>query len=78
MTREKALRIQYLRTGPVMHSWRRISEIICEEFPEDTNQELKGNQMHGKWDLCWEAMILLAGVTDIKDVPEKMREEWDT
>lgn len=59
-----------------MHSWRRISEIICDEF-SDEPQELKGNQMHGV-DLCRDAMVLLTRSEDIKDVPEDIRMQWDT
>lgn len=77
MNRKKAERIEMLRCGSVMHSWRRISEIICEEFP-DEDQSLKGNQMHGKYDLCYEAMMFLLGCKDMKDVPESERERWDT
>lgn len=73
----KARRIEALRCGPVQHSWRRISEIICDEFP-DENQDLKGNQLHGKYDLCWEAMIYLSGVSEIQDVPELVRAKWDS
>lgn len=78
MNRKKAERIQFLRTGPVMHSWRRISEIICDEFPDDPEEwRDRGNQFHGI-DLCRDAMMFLNGVTELKDLPEKVREEWDT
>lgn len=76
MNLKKAERIELLRTGPVMHSWRRISEIICAEFP-DEDKELSGNQLHGV-DLCREAMMFLLGCKDLKDVPESERERWDT
>lgn len=72
----KAKRIEALRVGPVMHSWRRISEIICEEFP-DEDQELHGNQLHGV-DLCKDAMMLLHGVADLNELPDIVRERWDT
>lgn len=76
MTLEKALRIRELRVGGPMHSWRRIAEIICAEFP-DENQDLTGNQLHGI-DLCRSAMVLLCGVEKIQDVPDSVRERWDT
>ena len=76
MNRRKAERIEELRCGLVMHSWRRISEIICEEFG-DENIELSGNQLHGKW-LCEEAMKFLLGCKDLRQVPDSERERWDT
>lgn len=76
MNRKKAERIEQLRCGPVMHSWRRISEIVCEEFT-DEDQSLKGNQLHGQ-DLCWEAMMFLLGCKDIRQVPDSERERWDS
>lgn len=65
MTQAIALRIQELRTGAKTHSWRRISEIICDEFPEYVKEqgydleEIRGNQLHGKYDLCEEARQFL-------------------
>lgn len=76
MDRKKAERIEYLRCGPKMHSWRRIAEIICEEFPDEV-QELHGNQMHGI-DLCRDAMMFLLGCKRIQDVPNEERERWDS
>lgn len=76
MNRRKAERIELLRTGPVIHSWRRISEIICDEFP-DEDQDLSGNQLHGA-DLCCSAMMFLLGCKDLNEVPESERERWDT
>jgi hypothetical protein len=76
MDLNKAKRIEQLRVGVVMHSWRRISEIICEEFA-DENQELKGNQLHGV-DLCKDAMVVLCGVSTIQEVPSFVRDRWDT
>jgi len=52
-----ALRIQELRAGPVMHSWRRIAEIICSEYPE-AEQNLSGNQLYGEA-LCRKAAAVL-------------------
>ena len=76
MDLRKAKRIEYLRTGPRIHSWRRISEIICEEFA-DEDQNLSGNQLHGV-DLCREAMMTLHGVTDIHQIPLEVRDRWDS
>lgn len=59
-----------------MHSWRRISEIICEEYP-DEDQELKGIQMHGQ-DLCLEAMMVIHGFKNVLEIDPAVREGWDT
>lgn len=78
MNLKKAERIELLRCGPVMHSWRRISEIICDEFPNDPEEwRDRGNQMHGI-DLCKDAMMFLLGCKDMKQVPDSERERWDT
>jgi len=76
LTEQKALRIRSLRCGIPVHSWRRISEIICEEFP-DEDQDLKGNQLHGS-DLCRDAMALLHGNGDFAKVSNQIRNKWDT
>lgn len=76
MNRKKAERIEILRCGPVMHSWRRISEIICDEF-SDEDQELHGNQLHGV-DLCRDAMMFLLGCKTIQEVPSEERDRWDS
>lgn len=70
---EKMMRIRELRAGNPMHSWRRISEIICDEFPEE-DQELRGNQIHGK-DLCKEAMEYHYGMGFV-DLDDETRQEW--
>lgn len=76
MTEEIAQWIEYLRTGPIMHSWRSISEIICDDYPEFVEGQgwevdvVRGNQLHGV-DLCREAQDYL-GVT--KDEREKWGE----
>jgi len=53
-----AVRVRELRNGQVMHTWRRIAEIICLEFPEqpiadgfDSPEAISGNQLYGQ-DLC--------------------------
>lgn len=78
MTIEIALRIQELRSGNVMHSWRRIAEIVCEEFPDlpvqdgwQTVDAAHGNQLYGK-DLCQEAAAFL------KVSPEDYDYYWET
>jgi hypothetical protein len=44
-----AARVRELRCGPICHSWRRIAEIIAEEYPNlDIVPE---NQLEGQ-DLC--------------------------
>jgi hypothetical protein len=75
MTREKALRIHHLRVER-RGSLRWLSEQICDEFPDEP-QYLRGNQLHGKYNLCWEAMMVLSDVTDMKDVPQDVRDAWD-
>lgn len=78
MTRQKAERIEQLRCGPRMHSWRRISEIICDEFPNDPEEwRDKGNQMHGI-DLCKNAMLFLNNVADLGQISNAERDRWDT
>ncbi len=72
----KAKRVEELRCGQRMHSWRRISEIICDEFPDEP-QELHGNQLHGM-DLCRDAMCFLGGYEDLSNVPDAERDRWDT
>lgn len=48
-----AERVKELRCGERMHSWRRIAEIISEEFPQlGVNH---GNQLDGK-ELCDDVM----------------------
>lgn len=74
MTFKMAHRIKFLRAGPVMHSWRRIAEIICEEFPEETESELSGNQLYGK-ELCKDAMEFIYG--EWSKIPEDVFKEWD-
>jgi len=75
MPEEKALLIQKLRTGNPMHSWRRISEIVCELYP-DEDQGLHGNQLHGQ-DLCRQAMETIYG-KDVRDLPDEIRNKWDS
>ena len=74
----KANRIQELRIGNPMHSFRRIAEIIEEEFPE--YPELHGNQLHGNqlhgMDLVLEAMETIYG-KPIQEIDTKIRDEWD-
>jgi len=77
MTLKKAKRIEELRTGKRIHSWRALSEVICEEF-DDEDQSQAGNQLHGKYDLCWEAMKLLYEVDNMNDLPDEIRDKWDS
>jgi len=65
MDRKIAERVKELRIGDVIHSWRRLSEIICEEFPHypvecgwESAEAASGNQLHGI-DLCREAAEVL-------------------
>lgn len=71
-------RVKELRCGKLIHSWRRISEIICDEFPEFVKDvqgydpvEIRGNQLHGMYDLCEEAMEYFGENT------EEGREIWN-
>lgn len=73
MDRDKALRIQELRTGKIKHSLRRISEIIEEEYPQ--YPDLSGNQLHGS-DLVLEAMETLYN-KPIQEIEDSIREDWD-
>ena len=75
MDMKKALRICELRTGDVMHSWRRIAEVICEEYPAEP-QDLHGNQMFGK-DLCEEAMKTIYK-KEFQKLEDYIRKEWET
>lgn len=75
MTNEKAKRVEELRCGKVCHSWRRISEIICDEF-NDESKNLRGNQLHGR-ELCRKAMVFLNNC-ELRNIPEKERGRWDT
>lgn len=47
--------IKLLRTGVVAHSFRRLSEVICDLYPEFVKSRhedtLRGVQMHGE-ELC--------------------------
>lgn len=53
LTEEQKEYIRYLREdGPVIHSWRRIAELVVEKY--DVDHELHGNQLYGQ-DLCREA-----------------------
>lgn len=65
-----AYRVKQLRAGRVMHSWRRIAEIYCDEFPYLAKKFLRGNQIYGM-DLCRDAAERL-GVT--RDEYDK---EWE-
>lgn len=63
MTQKMAERIAVLRAGytngrRAMHSWRRLAEMICDEFPEETEINLRGNQLYGK-ELCLSAEKVL-------------------
>ena len=73
METDKALRIQSLRTGEVAHSFRRIAELIEQEYPE--YPELSGDQLHGM-DLVAEAMETIYGKPLI-EIDESIREIWD-
>lgn len=58
MNKEQAYFIAYLRAGPVMHSLRRISELVFERYPEITSADLAGNQLEGQ-DLIREAFKIV-------------------
>ena len=62
MPKEIADHIRLLVTGRVGHSFRKLSEVICDIYPdfikERQSQSLRGNQMHGQW-LCEEAAKVL-------------------
>jgi hypothetical protein len=58
MDKAMADRIKELRCGRIVHSWRRIAEIIVEEYPNDFDPELSGNQILGM-ELCKDAAISL-------------------
>ena len=69
MNAEIANYIKHLRLGPIEHSWRRISEIIPERFPDFWDEQgldgLEGDQYVGM-DLCREAGDFL-GIEELKD-----------
>jgi hypothetical protein len=65
-----AARVKELRVGPVIHSWRRIAEIICDEYPAqaladgwESAEAAHGNQLYGI-DLCREAAKVLGEHVD--------------
>lgn len=70
-----AERIKTLRTGNRIHSWRRIAEVICDEFPdfvEETYGSIEciyGNQLYGK-EMCQDARDVL-GISN-----EQYEKEW--
>jgi len=72
MDLKKAKRVEELRCGNIMHSWRSISEVICEEF-DDENQKSAGDQMHG-YDLCVKALTTLFGTW--KSVSDEVKDKW--
>lgn len=60
MNKEIAQRVKYLLIGDekedsiCCHSWRALSEVICDEYPDfvledgwETIEDARGNQMHG-------------------------------
>lgn len=66
--------IRLLRTGRVMHSHRKLSEVICDIYPEFIKEtlgefDLRGNQLHGQG-LC-EAAAEVLGVSK-----EDYQEHW--
>lgn len=80
MTMEIALRIQKLRTGQRVHTYRKIAEVICDEFPnfdpDDQQQDLRGNQLYGQY-LCREAMTTLYS-KPWYELSDEIRNEWDS
>ena len=76
MPKEIAIRIERLRVGKPMHSWRRIAEIIHEEYlwyiswNFDDPDEIKGHQWLGQ-DLCKKAASTLKIPKEIYD------EHWE-
>lgn len=71
MNLQKAKRIQELRAGKVMHSARRIAEIIEDEFP--LYPELRGNQLWGQ-ELIKDALNILYG--EWSSISDTVLEEW--
>lgn len=65
-----AKRIQELRTGKIVHSWRRIAEIICEEYDEEAEHDLYGNQLYGS-EMCKEAAFDWLKISE-----EEYQEKW--
>lgn len=74
MTFKEAWRIKELRIGEVKHTLRRISEIICDEYPNKP-QSLRGNQLYGE-QLCRDAMTEIYNRI-LRDIPQEIRQEWD-
>lgn len=58
LNEEQAQYIAFLRAGPVMHSSRRIAELVHEKYPEIVSEELSGNQMVGV-DLVRDAFFVI-------------------
>lgn len=72
MNQEIAEFVKFLRLGSVCHSWRRIAELVVEEFPGYAESQgwpsdaaAHGNQLFGK-DLCHDAAEFL----DIEELKE--------
>lgn len=72
MDKEKAERIKSLRVGNKVSSFRRVAEIIEDEFPQ--YPELRGNQLHGK-DLVVEAMEFIYGKPFL-ELSDEILDEW--
>ena len=68
MDKAQANRIKDLRCGPICHSWRRIAEIIVQEYFDEYDADLSGNQLVGK-DLCNDAARCLG--------EDPSAEEWN-
>jgi hypothetical protein len=75
MNKDVARRVRELRLGPVIHSWRRIAELICKEFPQHAKPEMSGNQLFGK-DLCRQAAQLAGESEQIWEDEIALRLEW--
>jgi hypothetical protein len=63
MNKMLAVRVKELRCGPICHSWRRIAEIISEEYPNldglvwvDEDKQINGIQMAGQ-ELCQQSAV---------------------
>lgn len=84
LTIEEAQYIAYLRAGPIMHSSRRIAELVHETYPHLVKKSLAGNQMVGV-DLVRDAFFVIFNIRHIEahnlaDTDKKWRDiliSWD-
>ena len=66
--------INYLRTGPRMHSWRAVAEEVCNAFQDYADLDLSGNQLYGE-ELCKIAAMKL-GIIKLGFFKSTYTKDW--